>query len=552
MDFPFLRQILTELIKQYESYQLFIKYSTGRIRSKKSRDEGSQRKKTTVDSQETVNVSEESEPEPEPSKKMPLVKEELRRKSNYLKESKKASRRQPGNQGLKEGTDSKTGVLGESTVISATSNEGTGNKLGVFDEENDATEEKVILEFGDEQNSEYSDDDNGDFKKDDKDSDAADDEGDDNISDTQDADDEDVKTESDEDDIYKYKICVYKDEDEEMINVEVVDSDKGDEEITNVAKADAKKSLEAKDDAKKTELPPLSSRLYVSSGFVTTLPPPSVSTTPTLPQQTTTPIPTQPIITDTLTITTVVPESNALIVVELRVGKLEKDVSELKIVDHSTEALAILKSQVPFIVDNYLGSKVGDVFQKELKKHTTDLIKKYSLLRYEKRSIPIYACKQVFNTNPVNHRLYHALMKALIEDEKAIDKGVADTVKDHKRKHDDNEDNDDEDPPFGQNQGKKTKRRRTKESEYSKNPSYTKETSKGKAPTKGSKTGKSASTKEQVEEPITKVVMDDAGDDVTRADNQPHDTSKPKTRKTLNLDWFKQPLWVFKIGMNMD
>ncbi|GJS30526.1 hypothetical protein Tco_0491146 [Tanacetum coccineum] len=99
-----------------------------------------------------------------------------------------------------------------------------------------------------------------------------------------------------------------------------------------------------------------------------------------------------------------------------------------------------------------------------------------------------------FKNNPANHRLYHALKEALIEDENAMDKGVADTVKDHKRKHDD--DDDDEDPSVEPNQGKKTKRRRTKESESSKRPSSTKETTKGKTPTKGSKTGKSAPAKE--------------------------------------------------------
>ncbi|GJV85100.1 hypothetical protein Tco_1524998 [Tanacetum coccineum] len=123
-----------------------------------------------------------------------------------------------------------------------------------------------------------------------------------------------------------------------------------------------------------------------------------------------------------------------------------------------------------------------------------------------------------------------------------MDKGVADTVKDHKRKHDDDKDDDDKDPPDGPNQGKKTKRRRTKESESSKKPSTTKETPKGKAPTKGSKTGKSASAKEPVEEPIAEVVMDDVGDDVAHDDYQPQDTSEPKARKTLNTKWFKQPL----------
>nr|GEU33805.1 hypothetical protein [Tanacetum cinerariifolium] len=104
-------------------------------------------------------------------------------------------------------------------------------------------------------------------------------------------------------------------------------------------------------------------------------------------------------------------------------------------------------------------------------------------------------------------------MKALIKDKNVMDKEVTNTVKDHKRKHDDDEEDNDKDPPAGLNQGKKTKRRRPKESESSKKPSSTKETPKGKAPTKGSKTSMFASAKELVKEPITKVVIDDAGDD---------------------------------------
>ncbi|GKG46509.1 hypothetical protein Tco_0501355, partial [Tanacetum coccineum] len=70
-------------------------------------------------------------------------------------------------------------------------------------------------------------------------------------------------------------------------------------------------------------------------------------------------------------------------------------------------------------------------------------------------------------------------------------------------------------------------------------------TSKGKAPSKGSKTGKSTSAKEPVEEPIAKVEMNDSvntiSEDVVRDDDQPQDTSEPKTYKTPNQDWFKQP-----------
>ncbi|GJV08903.1 hypothetical protein Tco_1346559 [Tanacetum coccineum] len=212
-----------------------------------------------------------------------------------LKESKKTSKRQPGIGGSSEGTVIKLGVPDESTVVSATSSEGTGTKPGVPDEEKEITKENVILEWGSEQESEYSEEDKlDDEEKDDKEGDAN---------------DEDDETKSDEDDIYKYKIRMRKDEDDEMINAEVDDSDKGDEEITDATKADAEKTSEVKDNPKKTELPPTSSSLFVSSGF----------------------------------------------------------------------DLAILKSQVPMVVDSYLDSKVGDVFQKELQKYTANLIQKYSL-----------------------------------------------------------------------------------------------------------------------------------------------------------------------------
>nr|GFB79205.1 hypothetical protein [Tanacetum cinerariifolium] len=71
---------------------------------------------------------------------------------------------------------------------SATSSERTNAKPGVLDEEKDITKEKVILEWGDKQDSEFFDDDNDDVEKDDKDSDANN-EGDDHVSDTEDADD---------------------------------------------------------------------------------------------------------------------------------------------------------------------------------------------------------------------------------------------------------------------------------------------------------------------------------------------------------------------------
>nr|GEX11352.1 hypothetical protein [Tanacetum cinerariifolium] len=141
------------------------------------------------------------------------------------KESKKTSRRQPGNKGSSEGTCRIPGVP--------------------------MSPQSSLLPH---------------MKGLDKDGDL-DDEGDDHISDIQDTDDEDAKTEYDEDEIYKYKICVPKDDDEEMLNAKVEDFEKSDAKIFDAAKADVKKIEEVKDDAKKTELPPKISSLSVSSGF---------------------------------------------------------------------------------------------------------------------------------------------------------------------------------------------------------------------------------------------------------------------------------------------
>ncbi|GJR36732.1 hypothetical protein Tco_1212416 [Tanacetum coccineum] len=360
--------MLTDAIKRSESYKMFIKYSTNQIPPKKSRGKGSKGKKNDEESQETVDVSKESEPEPELAKKKIASRRVVKKKvtlsaddniisddpnaalelaksisqtkaeeaeaarkvhptharivtesvSEYakkkssgrssksvviqdtssalkskpatlktklkgapsltpqeqeaadimqaLKESKKTSRRQPCTRSSNEGTSSKPGVPDESTFVSTTSSEGTSAKPGVLDEDKDITKEKIILEWGDEQDSEFFNDDNDDVEKDDKDGDA-DDEGDDHASDTQDADDEDVETESDEDGIYKYKIRVRKDDDVEIKDVEVEGSDKGNEEIIDAIKEEAEKTSEAKDDTKKIELPSSSQSLFVSLGF---------------------------------------------------------------------------------------------------------------------------------------------------------------------------------------------------------------------------------------------------------------------------------------------
>nr|GEV67299.1 reverse transcriptase domain-containing protein [Tanacetum cinerariifolium] len=626
-----------------QSYQMFIKYSTHQIPPKKSRGKGSNGKKTVEESQETVDVFEEYEPEPEPAKKKTsgkrrvnnkvilsaddniisddpgatlelaksisqteskeaeaarkvhatharIVTESAKKKSSgkssksvVIQDTLSSPKRQPGTGGSHEGTGSKQGVLDESTVISATSSEGTCAKPGVLYKDKDITEEKVILEWIDKQDSEFFDDDNND-EKDDKDGDV-DDEGDNHINDTQDADDEDNETESDEDEIYKYKIHVRNEEGVEMKDAEVEESDKGEENVTDAVKKEAENTSEAKisaaqeDDKPKRKqvknvpivqdfpevfpenfpgLPParpvefqidlipgaapvarapyrlapsemkelseprgckllridkrttlirsesrwnskfelgLCSRPHLGKGLydsfveepveimereikrlkrsrmplvkvrwnsrrgpepcfatlviseTTNLPPiiesvtetptsiivpsPQVTTIISFVQQTPTPIPQKPIIIEAPTVTTVVPKSNALTAVELRVAKMEKGVSELKTIDHSSEALVVLQSYVPIVVDSYLDTK-----------HIPELTKKLTpTTKQESKKSPSEILK----------------------------------MKDHNRMHDDDKDDDDEDPPARLNH-------------------------------------------EQIKEPIDEVIMDDAGDDVVVTD----------------------------------
>ncbi|GJU63605.1 hypothetical protein Tco_1245440 [Tanacetum coccineum] len=89
---------------------------------------------------------------------------------------------------------------------------------------------------------------------------------------------------------------------------------------------------------------------------------------------------TPPITTEATSITTTLPEITPFIALQLRVAKLEQDMSEVKETDHSAATLASIKSQVPTVVDKYLGTKLDDALLRVLERHTADLIEKYSVL----------------------------------------------------------------------------------------------------------------------------------------------------------------------------
>ncbi|GKD22752.1 hypothetical protein Tco_1224455, partial [Tanacetum coccineum] len=59
-------------------------------------------------------------------------------------------------------------------------------------------------------------------------------------------------------------------------------------------------------------------------------------------------------------------EITLFIALQLRVVRLEQEMSEVKKTDHSADVLASIKSQVPTVVDEYLGIKLDDALLKIL------------------------------------------------------------------------------------------------------------------------------------------------------------------------------------------
>ncbi|GJR71278.1 retrovirus-related pol polyprotein from transposon TNT 1-94 [Tanacetum coccineum] len=502
---------LNKEIIQSESYKRLILYYTGQIPPKKSRGKGSQGKKSADPTEKSVDMSDESEPEPLIGRKTssrrvkkkatilvddniipePDIAVELGKSISLTKAEEEVAVRQvhaTHARIVSESVPEPARRRRSDIAISETTQNLKGIQTLTPAEQEAADIMKALKDsrrmLGRQLGTGGSDEGTGEIPG----------VPDESIYD--DAEDDNEETESDSDDIYKYRINVRKNADTEM---------KAAKKTANITK-------------ETTEQPLTSSSFSVPSDYgnqalnlshneeIFEQHPVLQQTTP-IPTTTTTP----PIITKAPAIIPEIPEITPFIALQLRVAKLEQDMSE------------------------YLGTKLDDALLKTLERHTADLVKKYSMLptpesstkqeseksqeeiirikreQEEKKQEPTYTIKSTdqaaleefdlksalfksmhknksANRNPANYRLYHALMEALIEDENAMDKEVADTVRDHKRKHDDDDD-DDEGPPAGSNQGKSTKRRRTRESESAKKPSTTKESSKDKDPKVGSKTG---------------------------------------------------------------
>ncbi|GJR90169.1 hypothetical protein Tco_0214180 [Tanacetum coccineum] len=204
---------------------------------------------------------------------------------------------------------------------------------------------------------------------------------------------------------------------------------------------------------------------------------------PNLHQSTLIPTPTN---IEATTLTPFILEYKTFNVIHLRLSDLEKEIKELKNVDHSLALLSKINSEVPNSVKEYLGTSLDDALYKVLKKHDADIIKEFSVPaeiveRLTQQYLPQQSTRKStenirknqmglstntqvpkftitssdtvaleefdqkttlfntmtnsksFNKSPKHRALYHALMESILEDEEAMDKGVADELKKGKK-----------------------------------------------------------------------------------------------------------------------
>ncbi|GKA31912.1 hypothetical protein Tco_0718279 [Tanacetum coccineum] len=140
-----------------------------------------------------------------------------------------------------------------------------------------------------------------------------------------------------------------------------------------------------------TEVPPFSSSHSVSSNYTSAFLNlenlhhnclsnnnffPLSSLFPSLQQST---LISTPTITEATTSASSVLESKTLNDIHLRLSDLEKEVKELKNVDHSSALLSTIKSKVLNSVKEYLGTSLDDTRYKVLYKHPADVVKEHSV-----------------------------------------------------------------------------------------------------------------------------------------------------------------------------
>ncbi|GJY24821.1 putative reverse transcriptase domain-containing protein [Tanacetum coccineum] len=467
--------MLTDEIKQSETYQIFIKYSTGLIPLKKSRGKVSQGKKSDVTPNPTsVDIYDESDSEParkqigsrrvikkvsisakdniipEPDVALELAKsmsldetkeEEAARRVHSTHEHLVTETDEPSGANRPTGRGNTTGVVIQGTPnvskkksvdqshklktsrkSSRTlphvgdSSEGTGAKPGVPDESTIILTPTSEVYSGEEKE-----------KKDDTDDDKS-------------IDLEVTKDEETDDDFVHSDEYVNDNVDEVMKDAEVVETRKGNEEITDTTKEDAEKTKEVKDDNKKAELPQTSSSLSVSLGFGNQF---------------------LNLSFDKSTVGNLKDSADAKInsflgntlqkVLQSHTEGLKKELSKKKdykeVIEESVQVNVIneVKNQLPKFLPKAVSNFATPVIQRTIK----ETLKKPLLILMDKMQKI-----QPYLTVDTHQILYDGLVNSYLLDKDLFESyGPTVSMKRNREFDDDNED-----PPAGPNQGKKTKR----------------------------------------------------------------------------------------------
>nr|GEW10260.1 hypothetical protein [Tanacetum cinerariifolium] len=410
-------------IKESTAYKTYFAFSTKKVVPKKAR-KGSKAASQPMKAI-SVTASDDSDPEPakkptrkrkpasvvikrtpDVSKKKTLVQSEKHKGVEMLSEAAlleeaqkrkalKLSRRETSfryqTRGSSEGAGSKLEVLNEPKGKSVETSEGAGSKLEVLNEPKGKS-----VETSEGAGSNQSEDDDDDRKSDDERTKSDDDKS------------IDLNKTDNEEESQRDEFELYDDVNVEMKDVEPTNEGKGDEEMTDAEKVDVEHekinqevaSAQVQDEVQattttalatqkeKTDVPPSSSSRSASSNNVipepiVIKPPKIVTAAPAITihafipiSQQSTPIPTTTT-TKATTSTIAVPGFETLSATHLRVSNLEKEVRELKHVDHPTTPLATIRSELPSTVKEYLGTNLGDAVQKVLQRHTAKLIQEH-------------------------------------------------------------------------------------------------------------------------------------------------------------------------------
>nr|GEW84821.1 hypothetical protein [Tanacetum cinerariifolium] len=189
-----------------------------------------------------------------------------------------------------------------------------------------------------------------------------------------------------------------------------------------------------------------------------------------------------------------------------------------------------IKSEVLIVVKECLETNLEDSLRKKEIKYTITSSDKDALKEFDQKRTLFKTMTKTksFDRNPKHKALYHDLMESILEDEDAMDKGVADKLKKRKPNNVDR----DEDPRAGSDQGLK-KRETSKDVEPSKKENST-DTSKGTTKSQPKATSKSAKAEETMFEAGDIQVPQNLGEDTGKTNETPSVKVDPK-------DWFKKP-----------